>query len=370
MALRSFAELPALVEGLLARGEHERVVLVYFDAFGWRFAERHGEHRLLQEAEVERWASQFPSTTAVHTTTIHTGLPVGEHGIYEWNVYEPTLDRLITPLWHSFAGDSERETLRRVGIEGADLFPFEPLYARWEWPSHAAFPAAYAFSPATRSLAASATVHPFRDSAEGLELLARALTEEERGYGTIHLPDLDTHMHLAGPDDPHVDTIVAATLDAIRAAPWPSGTLVLVTSDHGMAAISPERTSYVNVVWPELPDHLAHGADGKALAPAGSARDLFLHVLPERLDEVAARLGDLLAEKADVRRVDELVAEGLFGAVGERLRARLANLVVLPRAGEAAYWLEPGRFEQRFLGQHGGLSPDEAEIPLVRWLAP
>jgi len=367
MAVRSFAELPALLEALM-RG-HDRVALVYFDAFAWRFAERHGDHPLLRDAEVERWASQFPSTTAVHTTTIHSGLPVGEHGIYEWNVYEPRLDRLITPLWHSFAGDGERGTLLRVGIRGADLFPFEPLYARWEWPSYTAFPAAYAFSPATECLAASATVLSFGTTADGLELLARALGSEERGYGTIHLPELDTHMHLAGPDEPQVDAIVTATLDAIRAAPWPSGTVVLVTSDHGMAAISPERTSYVNVVWPELPDHLAHGADGKPLAPAGSARDLFLHVLPDRLEEVAARLGELLAEKADVRRVDDLVAEGVFGEVGERLRERLANLVVLPHADEAAYWLEPGRFEQRFLGQHGGLSPDEVEIPLVRWLS-
>ncbi|HET7568235.1 MAG TPA: alkaline phosphatase family protein [Gaiellaceae bacterium] len=368
MPLRSFAELPALVEELM--GGHERVVLVYFDAFAWRFAERHAGHPLLREAEVERWASQFPSTTAVHTTTIHTGLPVGEHGIYEWHVYEPRLDRLVTPLWHCFAGDPERDTLFRAGLEGADLFPFETLYERWEWPSHVAQPAAYAFSPASRCLLRGATVHPFRPVSEGLGLLARALAAEERGYATIHLPELDTHMHLAGPDSPDVDRIVGATLDAIRAAPWPSGTAVLVTSDHGMAAISPERTSYVNVVWPELPEHLVHGADGKPLAPAGSARDLFLHVLPDRLDEVAARLGTLLEGKADVRRVDELVAEGLFGEVGERLRARLANLVVLPHPGEAAYWLEPGRFEQRFLGQHGGLWPDEAEIPLVRWLAP
>ena len=73
---------------------------------------------------------------------------------------------------------------------------------------------------------------------------------------------------------------------------------------------------------------------------------------------------------AEVRRVEELLAEGLFGAnVTEALTSRLANLVVLPAPGEAAYWLEPGRFEQRFMGQHGGLSANEMEIPLVSWLA-
>ena len=47
----------------------------------------------------------------------------------------------------------------------------------------------------------------------------------------------------------------------------------------------------------------------------------------------------------------------------------VANVVVLPRYGEAVYWHEAGRFEQRLHGQHGGLSPQEMEIPLVAWVA-
>lgn len=366
--MRSFAELPSLVEESLR--EHARIALVYFDAFGWRFCERHSGHAFFRDAEVERWTSQFPSTTAVHTTTLQTGLPVGEHGIYEWNVYEPRLDRLITPLWFCFAGDRERDTLLAAGLEAADVFPFPTLYERLDVPCHVVNPVEYAFSTPNRRLCSGATSRGYRAPAEGFALLAEALASEERGYGMIHLPALDGLMHYEGPGSPAVDPLIDATLSALVTAPWPADTLLLLTADHGMAAISPQRTSYVNVLWPELSQHLVHGADGKPLAPAGSARDLFLHVLPDRLDEVAARLGTLLEGKADVRRVDELVAEGLFGEAGERLRARLANLVVLPHAGEATYWLEPGRFEQRFLGQHGGLSPDELEIPLVRWRSP
>jgi hypothetical protein len=43
--------------------------------------------------------------------------------------------------------------------------------------------------------------------------------------------------------------------------------------------------------------------------------------------------------------------------------------VVLPHHGEAVYWHEPGRFVQQLHGQHGGLSPQEMEIPLVAWVA-
>ncbi len=360
---RSFAELPSLVESLLAA--HARVALVYFDAFGWRFLERHGDHPLLARASVEKWTSQFPSTTTAHTTTIHTGLPLARHGLYEWHVYEPKLNRIITPLWFCFAGDHERDTLLAAGLDAADVFPFPTLYERLAVPCHVAMPASFADSVPNTRLLAGAAVHGFGKAAEGLALLAAALAAEERAYGTVYLPEVDSFMHLHGPDAPEVPLLIEATLTAIAAAPWPEGTAVLLTADHGMDAISPERTSYVNVVWPELPRHLAQGADGRPLAPAGSARDLFLHVLPERLEEVHAELGRRLEGKAEVRRVDD----GLFPELTDALRARLANLVVLPHPGEAVYWLEPPRFEQRFLGQHGGLSPGEMEIPLVTWVA-
>ncbi|MHB8468147.1 MAG: alkaline phosphatase family protein [Gaiellaceae bacterium] len=385
---RCFAELPALIERLLGggggserpasaggllRAEYDRVVFVYLDAFGWRFLERHGEHPLLRRAhadgQVERWTSQFPSTTTAHVTTMQSGLPVGLHGVYEWNVYEPRLDRLITPLPFSFAGDHEPGTLLAAGIDPADVFPAETLYERLEVACHTAQPAELATSPVSRHLLRGATVHPFEEAAGGLAGLAAALAAAERAFGAIYLPDADTAMHLAGPDAPAGAALFDAALTALERARFPAGTLVLLTADHGMEAISPERSVYVNVLWPELGEHLATGADGKPLAPAGSARDLFLHVRPDRLDDVVARLRSLLDGSADVERVDGLVAAGVFGPeVSDALLARLANLVVLPHAGEAVYWLEPGRFEQRFRGQHGGLSPNEMEIPLVAYV--
>lgn len=366
---RCFDELPDLIETKL--GEHPHVVLVYFDAFGWRFLERHGGHALLSGADVERWSSRFPSTTTVHSTTIHSGLPLGEHGLYEWNLLEPRLNRLVTPLWFCFAGDERPGTLRDAGLTPHDIFPTETLYRRLlPVPSHVAMPSGIARSQTSTALLREATVHPFDETGEGLALLCDALAAEARAYGTIYFGDADSLMHMVGPEAPEVAALIEATLSAIAQAPWPEGTLVLLTADHGMEAISPERTTYVNVVWPELAEHLVAGADGKPLAPAGSCRDLFLHVLPERLDEVAARLGELLAGVAEVRKVETLLAEGLFGPhVTEALTSRLANLVVLPQSGEAAYWLEPGRFEQHFLGQHGGLTANEMEIPLVSFVA-
>ena len=176
-------------------------------------------------------------------------------------------------------------------------------------------------------------------------------------------------MHGVGTDDPAVGFVTRSVLDDLHRATFPPGTLVLLTADHGMSPVDPARTVYVNELWPGLAERLETGADGKPLAPAGSCRDLFLHVREGHVDEVCAGLGERLDGVADVVPVDELVAEGIFAEPSRRLRERLANVVVLPRYGEAVYWHEPGRFVQQLHGQHGGLSPQEMEIPLLAWVA-
>ena len=363
--------------GALA-GTYERVLFVYFDAFGWRTCQRHSSHPLVAHADrhglVRRLTSQFPSTTAAHVTTIHGGGPVGVHGVYEWFVYEPKLDRIIAPLLHSYADDRERDTLLASGLTAGDIYPVGNLYPELRAagvPSHATLPAEIAGSTSSRILFHGANVHPCATPAQGLARLVVALAQP--GYGFAYLPDVDSAMHRLGPDHPDVERLVDEHLDALYDAlvdgPIPAGTLVLITADHGMDAIDPSTTVFVNRLWPELATHLKTGADGRPLAPAGSCRDLFLHTRDGHREHVRARLQELLAGKAEVHAVDELIAQGVFGPeVTERLLHRVADLVVLPYAGESVFWSEPGRFEQPYFGQHGGLTPGEIEIPLLAFV--
>jgi hypothetical protein len=371
--LTGFTDGPALDEPLL-RARFEGVVFVYFDAFGWAFLERHAGHPLFARARSDgvlvQLTSQFPSTTTAQVTTIHSGRPVADHGLYEWHVYEPSLNRLITPLLFSFAGDGVRGTL--LGQLDPDvLFPTGAIYARLAQAgvrSTVVLPATIAASAPNIALMRGTEVVPFETARDGLARAATALGEGA-GYAHIYLDELDSLMHVVGTDDPAAELATRKILDDVQQATFPTGTLVLLTADHGMSPVDPDRTVYVNELWPELAGHLETGADGKPLAPAGSCRDLFLHVREGQVDEVCTQLGERLDGVAAVVAVDELVAEGVFSEPSARLEARLANVVVLPRYGEAVYWHEPGRFAQHLHGQHGGLSPQEMEIPLVAWVA-
>ncbi|HEY6074212.1 MAG TPA: hypothetical protein VIV15_12695, partial [Anaerolineales bacterium] len=104
---------------------------------------------------------------------------------------------------------------------------------------------------------------------------------------------------------------------------------------------------------------------GDLLVPAGSPRDMFLYIHDDLLDEAQGFLAQRLEGRAAVVRISDLLVQGYFGPViSAELRGRLGNLVILPEAHESVWWYVKDKFEQNYFGHHGGLSPEEMEIPL------
>lgn len=386
-----FADIPATVVRLLT-GQGEgglapdvlgdldrrwaKVVMVVADGLGWSCAERHADHPFLRlvaaDGVLARLTSQFPSTTSAHMTTLHTGVPVGESGIYEWFQYEPGLDRLIAPLLFSYAGDTERETLRGSGLDPGALYPATTVYdhlAKAGVRSHAVQHAAIADTTFSQATLHGSTIRPFARGGEWVERVAAALREPGPAYAFAYVDDIDAVGHVHGPtSDGHVAAatgVLDALMMLVQAVPADGETLLLVTADHGQVAVDPATTLFVNEAWPEIADYLRHGRDGRPLAPAGSARDLFLHVLPGHVEEVVQHLRHHIGDRASVRPTAGLIDAGIFGEVGPRLRERVGDVVVLPHPGETVWWREPGRFDMQFRGHHGGLSSDEMLIPLA-----
>jgi predicted AlkP superfamily pyrophosphatase or phosphodiesterase len=330
--VRSFADLPAHIAGLTR--EHERVAVILIDAFGWEFVQRHSDHRLLKRMEIEPLRSQFPSTTTAHLTTLYSGLPVEQHGLYEWKVYEPLLDDVIIPLRFVSAGAGTE-----IGLDPHEIVPAPTLFEQIDVPSKVLQPAH--IWPSTYSSAAlsGAKVVPFRDLVTGVLQLGSP------GLSYLYWDAVDAAGHEHGPSSKQFEAAAKHALDTIDKA-LPQDTLLVVTADHGQIDVDAERLDLLDEIWPELSGHLQHG-------PAGSARDCFLHV--DDPDLVARELGERLGDRASVHRATEL-----FGDVGPRLAARLGDICVLPAPGRMAWLASHPSHERRFRGHHGGRTEAEA----------
>ena len=73
-----------------------------------------------------------------------------------------------------------------------------------------------------------------------------------------------------------------------------------------------------------------------------------------------------MAGKAEVVKTEWLMENGYFGPeISAEFRGRGGNLVILSHRYESVWWYEKDRFEQRYYGHHGGLTPQEMEIPFI-----
>jgi predicted AlkP superfamily pyrophosphatase or phosphodiesterase len=365
--------------------QYETVILFFVDGFGWRFFERYAEKYALLKAFgehgiVSKLTSQFPSTTAAHVTCIHTGLPVGQSGIYEWNYYEALVDDMITPLLFAYAGDNTRDTLKHANIPAEAFFPRQTFYQalRARGVTSCVFQNA-AFTPSTPSsvLFRGATVAPFKHVADALQLIAQiALSRRSPAaapaYYFLYVDAIDTAGHQYGPDSWEFEQAVHAFFKSAEHClaellRRKSGkTLLLMTADHGQINVDPRTTIYLNQQLPGIASLMRVNGQGKLLVPAGSARDMFLHIRDERLDEAIALLQRSLKGRAELYRTQELISQGFFGTdpPSAAFNARAGNVVILPDYGETVWWYEHGRFDMHFWGHHGGLTPEEMEIPL------
>lgn len=395
-----FSRIPQLIEYVLTgEGEpglpmdvlgdlpnrYNKVILLYVDAFGWKFFEKYADKypflkRFLDQGVVSKITAQFPSTTAAHVTSIHLGVPVGESGIYEWFYYEPLLDRMIAPLMFSYAGDEERGTIKfPPGLSLKPFFPYQTVYERLKdrgIKSYVVQHTDYVNSTFGNTALAGANLMPYKTLPEALINLADAVTsEQDKAYFFLYFDPIDAIGHRYGPSSKHFEAeienfmLAAERLLHTQLADGTQDTLLLITADHGQDDVSPDTTIYLNLEIPEILQFLRKDGEGRLLAPAGSPRDLFLYIKEENLDEAYNLLANhpVLKDRAEVRRVSELIEQGFFGPTppSERFLQRVANLVILGQAGETIWWYEKGRYEQHFYGHHGGLTPQEMEIPLL-----
>jgi predicted AlkP superfamily pyrophosphatase or phosphodiesterase len=362
--------------------QYDAVVLFLIDAFGWRFFEQYHQRspflrRFVDEGLVCKLTTQFPSTTAAHVTTIHTGLPVGQSGVYEWFYYEPTLDALIAPLLFSYAGDKSRDTLTQHGVDPATLYPTRTLYqdlGQHGVDSFVFSDHGYARSPFSDAVTNGAQVVAYRTFPEALVNLAQVLERQQRpAYCMVYLSSIDSTCHRYGPESPQTAAEIEVFLATIEQIFQPSiarsgrRTLVLLTADHGQTAIDPATTIYLNHSLPQLRPYLKTNRAGQPLVPAGSSRDMFLYIDDAQLEAATDLLRRALDGRAEVHPVRELIGQGFFGPgqPSATFLSRVGNLVVLPYATESVWWYEPGKFEQVFYGSHGGLTRDEMETLLL-----
>ena len=358
----------------------ENVILLLCDGFGYKEWKRQSGKGFVgavsRKGSVRPITTVFPSTTAAATATVSTGLTPQEHGLPEWFVYMEELGEIIVTLPFTKAGEQGRDTL--VGsFDPKALFDGPTVFQKLKDAG------VHSVSLTGRGLAQTAYTTVSRtgsdvaayNTASDLSVSLRRLVERSRGQNLFYAywSWVDTLEHIYGPSTDEVEVEASIISHALQEGflsklerSAAKKTIIMIVADHGQISIDPEKTLYMNR-WGKLVKALQRSPKGKPIPTWGSARDAYLQIREDKLDETTDYLSRKLDGVASVLKTEDAIDAGLFGInkPTRKFRRRIGNLMVLPH-GTKTVWFRYKKGESLDMrGHHGGLHPDEMTIPLA-----
>lgn len=340
--------------------EYDNIVLLVFDGLGHDYLDRQ-VGRILHQHLKGKLTSVFPSTTASAITTYLTGDAPQQHAVTGWFMYLRELGTVMTVLLGSprYGGVG----LSRSGINTERLFGHVPLSNRVGLPIYIVTQREIACSDYNIAHQGTATTRVY----ETLDQMFTATAAVVHGrpkrkfiYG--YWPGLDHVGHSHGIYSPRAEQHfrdIDAAFESFMEDIIGTGTVVVVTADHGMIDVSRDETI-------ELDDHPDLG-EMLTLPLCGERRVAYCYVRPDRRSAFEQYVTGELGDCVDLWPSRKLVNKEYFG-IGEahpRLGERIGDYTLIMKNRYVIKdWL-PSEPRHVQIGVHGGTSDEEMYVPLI-----
>jgi predicted AlkP superfamily pyrophosphatase or phosphodiesterase len=246
LALLALLILTACQAAAVLPADRAILILISIDGFRWDYLDRYAPHNLQRLAaegvQADGLVPQFPSKTFPNHYTIVTGLTLAHHGIISNNIRDPQIPGEFSlsnrevqadPRW--WGGEPMWNTVERQGRKAAAMF----------WPG----------SEVEIGGRRGTYWMPYDDDMPHEDRLKRIfdwlqLPEGERpSFLTLYFSDVDNAGHRHGPDAVEtreavlkVDASIGTLVDGIRRIGLADRVHYVIVSDHGMSALSKDRT--------------------------------------------------------------------------------------------------------------------------------
>lgn len=330
----------------------ERACLLLIDGLGWELLRAHpAAAPFLSEIAMTAapLTAGFPATTATSLGSIGTGRPPGQHGIFGYQVAIPGTGKLLNALtWNAAVdpvtwqpGSTIFERAARAGVRALRVAPGQ---LDGTGLSTASMRGAEYLPAGTLGALVSRSV--------------AALASDVPAFALVYFGDLDATGHVLGCTSDawlyqlaHVDKLAEQLASAL-----PHGTVLHITSDHGMIDV-PEADRIDFDAVPDL-------NDGVALL-GGEARARHIYCEPGAAGDVIAAWREVLGGRAWVASREKAVADGWFGPVQDAFASRIGDVIVAPCGPWAVIASKSEPRESAMIGLHGSLTQSDQLVPLL-----
>ncbi len=337
---------------------NRNIVLLVIDGLGHDNLIAHCRDGALVRCLQARITSVFPATTATAVTTFLTGTAPQQHGVTGWFTYFREVDAVLAVLpYQPRHGSPVPKVRARV------LLDHVPVFDRLKAQSHVVAPNRILYSEFNAAHNGKAEPHGFASLAQMFETIAHIVRlQRERNYVYAYWPELDRLAHEHGIASREALAHLAdldRAFGKLLAQISGTSTTVIVTADHGFIDARTDQSIEL-ATHPQLARTLS-------LPLCGERRAAYCYVhASERarfVDYVAAHLD----EYAELKDSKYLIEAGYFG-VGPphpRLQERIGDYTLLMKDRAVIKdWL-PGEPRYTQIGVHGGMCPQEMNVPLI-----
>ncbi len=317
--------------------------------------------------------SVFPTTTVSALGSVNSAVTPAEHGLLSYTIYVPEFEMVAEMIRWGPLNRRISFTDPEFGRSPEEFFWAQTMYARLHEAglqrTFAINPTGFAGTALTRMLHQQATYYGYVATSSLVAIVPRLLEDKsDKSYIYGYWPTVDTISHIIGPRTDEHGAEVAAFDSAIgrllHRLPADDDTLVMLSADHGHVDTGPEQ----QITLDDHPELLAM----LRLPPAGERRAMYLYAREGATGQVVTYVREKLGDVTAVITREEAIAQGLFGPgdLEERALARIGDVLLFPRGNKQLVATVLGldgtpMHAPLFRGLHGGLTEDEALVPLL-----
>ena len=334
----------------IASQNNKKLSLVLLDGLGWNLFSELKNSNSFSAAKV---TSVFPSTTATALASLSSGLTPGEHGIIGYKAFFKEAGSLIKPLEFTYASSNRDGQLSQMGTL-KDMFKINTVFDRLRQKkirSTVILPNFIAGSDYSNLIYSGASeILSYKDIWEAFFLYRQELERPRSKFVHFYIPYIDSIEHVYGHGHEIAKEAASYIFNKIAGITQHNKDVTgIVTSDHGHIDI--ER---------EIDLHRDRGLLKKLeLPPYGDGRAPLFKSRHDITKELS---------KYNLRIFDRKAFGLLFGRQNAEISDMLPDFIGAPLDAKSyayRYEMVPQKKKHILKSNHGGLSKEEMEIPVV-----
>lgn len=298
----------------------------------------------------------FPTTTSAAISALMTARPPGQHGILAWHMHMPR--GVYTTLLSQYRGSPHVRS-----PSASELFQAPPIFSQLARDCFQIQPRYLVESPFSVRHRGQARALAAGNLNELFGQIAHVTASERPTFSYAYWPELDALGHRHGVASrawrdalKQIDRGVQQLVDRLQGRQ----VSLIVTADHGMINARGGRCEEIDAM-PDLKACLA--------APlAGEPRAAFCRVEARKLEQFDALCAGRYSDRLVSLPTAHAFATGLFGpSPSDTLQARAGNRILLMQDNHTLVEVLPKEQLPAMIGVHGGLHPDEVDVPVIKF---